>query len=638
MQDTFQNRRYIIQGIFIATVIILLTKSIQLQLIDTSLSEQASANVVQKVNIYPSRGMIYDRNGELLVANQAIYDLMVTYDQVKDIDTTKFCNLLGITKKQFLENLNKDFKNDRQYSKSKPFVFLKKISTETYAKFQESLYEFPGFFVELRNIRGYVNPIGAHVLGYIGEVNQKILDQEPYYKSGDYIGITGLELAYEEYLRGVRGVNYVLRDNLGRVVGSFSKGNRDTIAVAGKDLITSLDLELQQYGEQLLKNKRGGVVAIEPSTGEILSMVSMPTYDPNLLNIGRNRGDAYAELVNDPLKPLFNRALHAQYPPGSIFKPVLALIAMQEGVSHKDRGIGCPGGYIYKSLRVGCHGHPGASNVSRAIQHSCNAYFCQVFRDIVDKYGFSQAPRGLDSLVTHLHDFGLGIKMHTDIPGEKIGNIPNSGYYNKVYRNNAWASPYIVSLGIGQGELLITPLQMANLSATIANKGFYFPPHLGKGFRRDTTQIPVHLRTPRNTRIDTVHFKPVIDGMEGAVLAGTARIAQIKGVKVCGKTGTAENPHGEDHSVFIAFAPKDNPKIAVAVFVENGGFGARYAAPIASLMIEKYLNGKISESRKYLEQRMMEADLNAAYVRKEVRKRERLAEKKRQEEKQKIKN
>jgi penicillin-binding protein 2 len=609
MQDQFQGRKYIIQGLFIISTVILLLKAVQLQLIDTSLREQASANVIQKINKYPSRGLVYDRNEKLMVNNKAIYDLMVTYDQVKDIDTVKFCGLLGITRENFIKNLNPDFAS-RRFSKSKPFVFLKKISSETYARFQESLYEFPGFYVELRNVRGYAFNAGAHVLGYIGEVNKKHLKKDPYYQSGDYIGISGVELAYEEYLRGVRGVEYVLRDNLGRIVGSYEKGERDTASVSGKDLISSLDLDLQMYGEQLLQNKRGGIVAIEPSTGEILAMISMPGYDPNLLTIGRGRGNAYAELSQDSLKPLFNRAIGAQYPPGSIFKPVMALVALQEGVTEVNRPVSCRGGYIYKTLRIGCHGHPTAMNVSQAIQHSCNAYFCQLFRDVVDKNGFSRASQGLDTWVDHLHAFGLGERLGSDVPNELTGNVPTSALYDRMYRKGAWTSPFIVSLGIGQGELLITPLQMANMSATIANKGYYYSPHLVKSFKNDTTQIPLKYRTKHFTKIDTGHFRPVIDGMEDVILAGTARVAQIPGIKICGKTGTAENPHGADHSVFIAFAPKDNPKIAIAVFVENGGYGSRYAGPIASLMVEKYLNKEISEARKYLEERMKNANLN----------------------------
>ena len=584
-------------------------KAIQLQLVDTTYQEKASANVVQREKNYASRGLIFDRNDTLLVNNNGIYDLKVTYNQVKNIDTAKFCRLLNISEATFLKNLNKNWR-DKRYSKVKPFVFLKKISPETYARFQESMYEFPGFFAELRNVRGYNYGVGAHVLGYIGEVNQKQVDSSDYYERGDYIGVSGIELACEDQLRGRRGIKYILKDNLGRTQGSFQNGARDERAISGKDLVTSLDIELQLYGEKLMQNKRGSIVAIEPSTGEILSLVSAPSYNPNLLTINRDRGESYGRLEKDSTKPLFNRALGAQYPPGSIFKPLMSLIALQEGVITPNKAVGCAGGYFYKSLRVGCHGHPAATNVAKGIQHSCNAYFCQVFREVIDKNGFSKADKGLDTLVMHLDAFGLGRALEVDLPNELKGNVPTSKYYDKLYRKGAWKSPTIVSLGIGQGELLVTPLQMANFTAIIANRGHYYIPHIAKEFRGDTTQIPIKYRTKRKTLIEPRHFAPVVDGMEDVVLAGTARVAQIEGIPVCGKTGTAENPHGEDHSVFVAFAPKDNPKIAIAVFVENGGFGSRYAAPIASLMIEQYLKGQISENRKYLEQRMFDANLN----------------------------
>lgn len=609
MQDNFQDRKYLIQGMFILCAIILLGKAIQLQLVDTTYQEKASANVVQREKNYASRGLIFDRNGRLMVNNNGIYDLKVTFNQVKDIDTTKFCKLLNISKATFLKNLNKNWR-DKRYSRVKPFVFLKKISPRTYAKFQESMYEFPGFFAELRNVRGYSYGVGAHVLGYIGEVNQRQVDAYEYYERGDYIGVSGIELSYEEQLRGRRGIRYILKDNLGRTQGSFQNGERDERAVSGKDLMTSIDLSLQIYGEQLLQNKRGSVVAIEPSTGEILSMISSPGYNPNMLTINRDRGEAYARLEQDSTKPLFNRALGAQYPPGSIFKPVMSLVALQEKVITPDKSVGCSGGYVYKGLRVGCHGHAAVTSVSKGIQHSCNAYFCQVFREVIDKNGFSKADKGLDTLVMHLDAFGLGRKLGVDLPNELTGNVPTSAYYDKLYRKGAWKSPTIISLGIGQGELLVTPLQMANFTAIIANRGSYYTPHIAKKFRGDTTQIPLKYRTKRNTLIEPRHFIPVVNGMEDVTLAGTARIAQIEGIQVCGKTGTAENPHGEDHSVFVAFAPKNNPKIAIAVFVENGGYGSRYAAPIASLMMERYLKGKIAENRKYLEKRMFEANLN----------------------------
>lgn len=603
-QDNNQSRRYVIQGIFITVAAILLLKCFQLQVIN-----ETQDGGVKKETIYASRGTVLDRNGKLLVNNNGIYDLWVTYNQVAKagIDTTKLCSLLNISVEKFEKNMNKDW--GYRYRKYKPYVFLKAITPLMYARFQESMYEFPGFYVELRNVRGYSYPVGAHVLGYIGEVNKKQIERDRYYKSGDYIGISGIELAYEEQLRGQRGVSYILRDKLGIARGSFRDGERDTAALSGLDLVSSLDVDLQAYGEELMQNKRGSIVAIEPSTGEILALVSTPTYDPNLLTINRDRGNAYAALLQDKTQPLFNRAISAQYPPGSIFKPIMSLIALQEGVITPDRGVGCRGGYVYRGLRVGCHGHAPASNVARAIQYSCNAYYCQIFRETIDKNGFSNADKGLDTLVQHLYAFGMGRKLGIDLPHEKSGNVPTTTYYNKIYREGAWKSPTIISLGIGQGEFLVTPLQMANLTAIVANRGWYYTPHLSKEFKNDTTQIPLKYRTKNYTMVEARHFAPVVQGMHDVVLAGTARVAQIEGIEVCGKTGTAENPHGADHSVFIAFAPKDNPKIAIAVFVENGRYGATHAAPIASLMIEQYLNGEVNEKREYLEERMFNSNL-----------------------------
>ncbi|MFT6148219.1 MAG: penicillin-binding protein 2 [Saprospiraceae bacterium] len=605
-QDNYKNRRYIIQGIFISVAVILLLKCFQIQILETR------DGGIKKETVYASRGTITDRNGKLLVNNNAIYDIWVTYNEVAkaNIDTTKLCELLNINKQQFVKNMEKNWRSNR-YRKYKPFVFLRTLSPETYAQFQESLYEFPGFYVQLRNVRGYSYPIGAHVLGYIGEVSQKQIDKDKtqYYKSGDYIGVSGIELSYEEYLRGQRGVKYILKDKLGITIGSYRNGEQDTMALSGLDLVSSLDLDLQKYGELLMGNKRGSIVAIEPSTGEVLALVSTPTYDPNLLTINRNRGNAYMDLLNNKTEPLFNRAISAQYPPGSIYKPIMALVALQESVITPNRGVGCGGAYVYRGLRVGCHGHAPVSSVSRGIQHSCNAYFCQIFRETIDKNGFSNADKGLDTLGMHLKSFGMGHKLGIDLPHETTGNIPTTAYYNKIYREGAWKSPTIISLGIGQGEMLVTPLQMANLTAIIANRGWYYTPHLAKEFKNDTTQIPLKYRTKRYTTVEKRHFLPVVQGMHDVVLAGTARIAQIPGIDVCGKTGTAENPHGADHSVFIAFAPRDNPKIAIAVFVENGRYGSTHAAPIASLMIEQYLNGEIDEKRKYLEERMFNSNL-----------------------------
>ncbi len=607
-QDTNQDRRYIIQGIFITVAVILLLKCFQLQVINASKDTQDGG--VKKETIYASRGTISDRNEKLLVNNNAIYDLWVTYNQVEaaNIDTAKLCKLLNIDTETFKKNMEKDWRSNR-FRKYKPFVFLRTISPEMYARLQESLYEFPGFFVELRNVRGYSYPIGAHVLGYIGEVNQKQIDKDKYYTSGDYIGISGIELFYEKELRGERGVRYILKDKLGIARGSYRDGASDSMALSGSDLVSSLDLELQKYGEELMQNKRGSIVAIEPSSGEILALVSTPTYDPNLLTINRKRGNEYMKLLEDRTEPLFNRAISAQYPPGSIFKPIMALVAMQQGVITPDKGVGCGGAYVYRGLRIGCHRHAGVNSVARGIQHSCNAYFCQIFRETIDKNGFSKADKGLDTLVMHLKSFGMGDKLGIDLPHEKSGNVPTTEYYNKVYRKGAWKSPTIVSMAIGQGELLVTPLQMANLTAIIANRGWFYTPHLAKRFKNNETKIPLRYRTKNYTMVKAKHFPSVIQGMHDVVLAGTARVAQIPGIEVCGKTGTAENPHGEDHSVFIAFAPKDKPKIAIAVFVENGRFGATHAGPIASLMIERYLNGEISTARKALEKRMFDSNL-----------------------------
>ncbi len=613
MQDNFQNRRFIIQGIFIFAAIVLLIKCFQIQVLSEKYRGEAGNSAMKKETIYASRGSIYDRNGKLLVNNNATYDLWVTYNEVVDanIDTMKFCNLLNITKKQFVDNMEKDWKNSRHYRKYKPYIFWRTISPEMYAKLQESLYEFPGFYIELRNVRGYSFASGAHVLGYIGEVDRKQLDndKEKYYKQGDYIGKSGIELAYEKQLRGKRGVKYILRDKLGIPKGSYQNGERDTTAISGLDLVSTLDLDLQQYGEELMHNKRGSIVAIEPSSGEILAFVSAPSYDPNLLAINRNRGKAYMELAKDNTKPLFNRAISAQYPPGSIYKPIMALVALQEGVIEPNRGVSCGGAYVYKRLRIGCHGHAPTSNVARGIQHSCNAYFCQIFRETVEKNGFKEVETGLDTLVQHLKSFGMGEKLGIDLPNELPGNVPTPAYYNKIYKKGGWKAPSIVSLGIGQGEFLVTPLQMANLTSVIANRGWFYTPHLAKEFKSDTTKIPLKYRTKNYTKVRRQHFLPVVQGMHDVTLAGTARIAQIDGISVCGKTGTAENPHGPDHSVFIAFAPRDNPKIAIAVFVENGRYGATHAAPIASLMIEQYLKGEIAESREYLEKRMLKSDL-----------------------------
>ena len=481
------SRAYVIRIFFILISVTLIFKALQLQVLDDTYAKQAEATAIEKMTIYPSRGLIFDRNGELLINNKPVFDLWVTYNQVGEIfDTLKFCKLLGIEKSEFNTRLEKDW-NDIRYSKRKPFVFLSTISDTTYAKFQESLYEFPGFFIQARSVRAYPKPNAAHVLGFIREVNQNEIDNpEKGYVLGDYIGASGLEKQYEDQLKGTKGARYVLKDNMGRIVDEYQGGRLDTTAVAGLDLHTTLDIELQAYAEALMDNKIGAVVAIEPETGEILTMLSKPDYDPNRLTINRKRGEAVKELSVDSLKPFFNRAIMAQYPPGSIFKPMMGAIALEEEVLRPNQYIYCPGYYSYNNFVWGCRDHPLTTDVGKAIQYSCNAYFFQTFRWVVDKEDFYKPEVGLDTLVSYLNNFGLGNSLGIDFPGEQPGNVPNSKYYNRKYPKEAggWKSPTIISVGIGQGELLMTTMQMANMVTIIANRGSYITPHLGSYFSK----------------------------------------------------------------------------------------------------------------------------------------------------------
>lgn len=608
--DLYFMRRRILQVVIVLGALALIFRAFQIQVLDESYQQQQSFR--QAITLYPSRGFIYDRNGKLLVHNLATHDLMVTYEQVRkaNIDTLLFCRLLGIGRETFERNLNKDFR-DKHFSIRKPFEFMTKIPSDSFALFEEHLFQFPGFEAVRRHVRGYPVSTGAHVLGYISEVTPKQIEQYAgAYRQGDYIGASGLELFYEPQLRGVSGVKHVLKDKWGRIQGQYKNGAFDLPAQSGFDLVSTIDLDLQQYAEYLMQNKRGAVVVIEPATGEILAMVSSPAYDPNLLSIDRDRRGAFQMLMQDSTKPLFNRALMARYPPGSIFKTIMAAIALQEGVITPDYGVGCGGGYHYGSLRVGCHGHPSAANVATAIQFSCNAYFCQTYKEIVNMYGYNHPDKGLDRLVEHLNAFGLGRKMGVDIAGEIAGSIPTSAMYNKRYGVGQWKFSNGISVGIGQGELEITPLQMANIVAIIANRGFYYIPHFAKELKGDTSNTLARYRERQYTKVYPAHFEPVIEGMERVVIAGTGRRARISDITVCGKTGTVQNPHGKDHSTFIAFAPRDNPQIAVAVFVENAGFGSTYAAPITSLLIEKYLRGEIRDpARQAMEKSMANADL-----------------------------
>lgn len=610
MQDLYQDRQKVLQIGFVICAIMLVFKCFQIQIWDKSYQQQHSYR--EAVTLYPSRGALKDRNGELMVYNLAMYDLKVTYNQVRksNIDTMAFCKLLGINDSTFYANMNKDFK-DRRFSQRKPFNFLTQISGDKFASIEERLYEFPGFESQLKSVRGYPAHVGAHMLGYISEVSPaKIKKSNGLYQRGEYVGTSGLELSYEEQLRGIRGVEHVLKDKWGKRKGKYKEGVMDEPAVSGYDLITSIDLELQAYGEQLMQNKIGAIVAIEPSTGEILAMVSTPSYDPAILAVNRNRKDAFRALQRDSLIPLFNRALMAQYPPGSIFKTTLSAIGLQERILAPGRGMACSGGFVYGSLRIGCHGHGAINDVGNAIQYSCNKYYCQTFRELVNVYGFYYPEKGMDRLADHLHSWGLGARLGVDIPNEASGHVPTAAYYNKKHGKGMWKFSTAVSVGIGQGELLITPLQMANMAAIIANRGYYYIPHFAKEFEGDTTGILDRFKERHYTKVHPMHFEPVVNGMARVVTAGTGARSKIPDITMCGKTGTVENNKGKDHSTFIAFAPKNNPKIAIAVYVENGGFGSTYAAPISSLMIEKYIKGSIeSKARKSLEKRMLEADL-----------------------------
>ncbi len=574
----------------------LIIKAGQLQLLDRRYAEIAQRTTLDKLTLYPSRGLIFDRNKELLVFNNPVYELKAIYNQVPEIDTSLFCSLLEIEEETFVENLNKDW-SSRQFSKSTPFVFLSKIDPEVFSRFQEFLHEFPGFYPSIRNIRSYPHQNAAHMLGYMGEVDRKVLEDSIQYHLGDYIGKTGLEKTYEYLLRGKKGYKYVLKDNFGREVASLDQGSLDSFPESGFDLISTLDLELQKYGEELMQGKRGSIVAIEPKTGEILSWISSPNYDPNSLKLGNKRGENFKNLYQDTInKPFLDRAINAKYPPGSIFKPILSLIAFQEGVSKPSDYIPCNGYYQYKTFTYKCHEHTPTSNVKIALQHSCNSYFFDMVRDVVEMEGFDNPEIGLTTLNRYLSNFGLGRPLGIDHWNEGKGFVPTPAFYNKLYDDphSRWKSTYIMSIGIGQGELELTTIQMANLAAILANKGHYYTPHLVKGFAESNQRIPDRFNVKREVGIDLEHFDPVWEGMRRTVQYGTGYLANVPGISILGKTGTSQNPFGKDHAVFFAFAPAEDPKIAIAVYVENAGFGGDLAAPIAGLMIEKYIKRAIS--------------------------------------------
>jgi len=600
-KKSLEARKYIFLAIFIITGLIFLIKLFLLQVIQDQYKLSADNNVLRHVIQYPHRGVIYDRNGKLMVYNEAAYDLLIIPRQVKVFDTLEFCRILDLTPEDVTLRINKA----RRYSQFKPSVFLEQLSKEEFAYLEEVLFKFPGFYVQLRTIRQYDSPIAAHVLGYIGEVDKRDIERDPYYRQGDYIGRSGIEKAYEAVLRGKKGIKIKMVDVHNREMGSYQDGRYDSAAVPGKNLMISIDVDLQAYAEQLMRNKRGSIIAIEPSTGEVLVMVTAPAYDPNVL-VGRARGRNFLQLSQDPLKPLFNRAIMGQYPPGSTFKVVNGLIGLHEGVLHDHSRYGCRG---VATKPIPCsHDHHSPLNFIQAIEQSCNPYFWEVYKSILNQDKFATMQHSYNHWREMVLSFGIGIYLETDIPDIEDGNLPEDSYFDRYYGKKGWRPITIRSLSIGQGEIEMTPLQLANLAATIANRGYYYPPHFLKDIYGEGKPGGWYDQK-KFTKVSPGHFQTIADAMEMVYKGdnGSARWYRLDGVECCGKTGTSQNPHGKNHSVFIAFAPKDNPRIAIATVVENSGYGATWAAPISTLIMEKYLTGGIK--LKMTEERMMNANL-----------------------------
>ena len=595
MKDyTLEKRKYVIGMAAVVIVLIYVIRLFDLQIMTDDYKKNADSNAFLNKIQYPSRGAIYDRNGKLLVFNQPAYDITFVPREVTQLDTLDLCRALNITFEQFQKRM-KDVKNrwmNPGYSKYTHQVFMTQLSAEECGVFQEKLFKFPGFYIQRRTIRQYTYDAAGHALGDIGEVSKKDIEADNYYIRGDYIGKQGIEKSYEKYLRGEKGVEILLRDAHGRIQGHYMDGKLDRPSVPGKNLTLGIDIELQRLGERLLQHKIGAIVAIEPATGEILCMVSSPTFDPHLM-IGRQRGKNHRMLQRDKRKPLLNRAIMGAYPPGSTFKTAQALTFLQEGIIHEDYPtFPCAHGFNYGSLHVGCHGHGSPLPLVPAIATSCNSYFCWgLFRMFGDrKYGSPQ--NAITVWKDHMVSQGFGYKLGVDLPGEKRGLIPNAQFYDKAYRGH-WNGLTVISISIGQGEILATPLQIANLGATIANRGYFITPHIVKEIQDN--QLDSIYRTPRYTTIEKRHYESVVEGMRGAATGGTCRMlsVMVPDLEACGKTGTAQN-RGHDHSVFMGFAPMNKPKIAIAVYVENGGWGATYGVPFGALLMEQYLKGKLS--------------------------------------------
>ena len=607
-------RKFLLLGLVIFTGIIFVGRLFYLQVFQDESNSLENDNAIRKIYQHPKRGYIYDRNGKLLVANQPTYDVVVIPREVEALDTLMFCSLLDIDKAQFLKSFNRA----KRYSPRLPSIFLAHLSKEDYAFLSEKLRKFKGFYVQKRAVRDYQTEIGANVLGYIAEVNPDNISKDGYYKLGDLIGKQGVEKSYEKELRGEKGVKYIQKDIYNRDIGSYKNGQFDTLPIPGKNITITIDATLQEYGEQLMQNKMGGIVAIEPSSGELLTLVSAPSYNPALL-VGRERSKNYTKLYTDSIyRPLFDKALIRMHVPGSPFKTLVALAALQENVITTRETVYCTEKYIYgKNRRImKCHCGGGYRNLFSAISNSCNSYFAMAFRKTIDKY--NEASNGMDIWSSHIKSFGLGNFLGNDLSVGKKGNIPDGAYYDTWYPDFKWGPTTILSNSIGQGEILVTPIQLANMTAAIANKGFYYTPHIIKSIDGET--IDKNFTTKKETSIDSTHFEPIIKGMHQVYTKGTASFLKVPGIEICGKTGTAENftkidgikTQLTDHSIFVAFAPKEDPKIAIAVLVENGYYGARWAGRIASLMIEKYLKGEVS--LKYMERLVLNKSLEDEYL------------------------
>ena len=590
-------RKLLLFSVIVIVGFVFIARLFYLQVYNQDTYDLYEDNAIRKVYDYPKRGYVFDRSGTLLVANQPSYDVMFIPREVKPLDTLEFCSLLKITKEDFKEIYSKAY----HYSPRLPSVFVPQLSKEDYAGLQEKLRKFQGFYIQKRTLRDYQTSIGANVLGDIGEVNTSTIEKDPYYKMGDLIGKQGVEASYEDILRGVKGIKFIQKDRFNRDIGSYKNGIYDTLPQPGKDITITIDSKLQEYGELLMRHKHGGIIAIEPSSGEILAMITAPSYNPSIL-VGRQRSANFTKLYNDTIaKPLYDRSLKAQYPPGSPFKVLNALIGLQEHVVTTDDKFGCRMGYYLGSYRLtGCHSHPSPLSMNDGIAQSCNSYFVNVYRRIIDKY--KDPAEGMNVWSKHVKSFGLGNFLGYDLKIGNKGRIPDGDYYDKLYGKGRWGSTYIVSNAIGQGEVEATPIQLANMAAAIGNRGYYYTPHIIK--KIEGQPIDKKFTTRNYTTIDKENFEPVVHGMFDVYNKGTASALKVPGIDICGKTGTAENfikidgvkTQLTDHSIFVAFAPMDNPKIAIAVFVENGYWGSRFAGRIASLMIEKYIKGSITRT------------------------------------------